>query len=411
MLAGLAAGVILNVFLDIPFAPSFYAALSALTTVYLWGLWNYARLHRLAGSWFKFKWISRTRRVSIILLLSLAALLVIAFGPSRTIEASLVEARIRAALIDGQVNPQESVSLARSLKAASMGVPVDLSRKSRVQLREATLNSGAGLPGLTDLANALTGYNRAMLPPARLNANGTPAERAYLSAAALGGKALANLPAVVDRQAASEALSKFSDVVKLATDKESDLKAEAFVQRAIFENTLKMYSDALTDVKAAEDLGYSDLSALISVEVTARSELGTRADLERLILLVNVGIRIDPPDWLTSIGPGMKRLYREELLRRRAKAFYQLGQFDRAVLDASEVLRTGTPTLGVQTDVIKLLILSELGGGMLDQARQEAKRWVSIRGTPDSQYWYDILSQPLDAHQMQQILGRTPPLR
>jgi hypothetical protein len=408
MAAGFATGVILNVFLDNPFAPSFYAALIALTAFYVWGLWKYVRSNGPRRAVFEMR--SRIR-VHVVLLVTFAGLLLVAFGPLRAIEASFVEGRIHRAIVNGQINSQESLSTARTLKAASMGLPVKLSRESRVQLRDATLNSNPQVTGFIDLANALTHYNRAMLPPSRLNPQGTPAERAYFAAVSSFETALSRWPDIIDLQEVSRALVKLSVVVALAGDNQSDLKAEAFVMQAILSSNLGRYSDALADIKSAEDLGYADLPALISSEVTALSGLGTRVGLERVIQLVTVGIQIDPPDWVTSLNPRMRTIYREELLRRRAYAFYRLGQFERAILDASEVLREGTPNPLVESDVIKILILADLGADRLDQARAVAQRWVASRGTPESRSWVHDLSPPFEAEAIRRAVDHAPPLK
>jgi tetratricopeptide (TPR) repeat protein len=318
----------------------------------------------------------------------IATIAALAFAPIRNVEASFLEKHISKMRGDGALTNASAESIANSLRAASIG-PVPISRELRVGLQSQLLSSDPH-PAVTALANALRDYNRALSPPRRLDPKGTPAERAYLDATIPFLDAYENWPDI-DLNEAAKASEKLTNVISLAGENERDLKIDALMDRAELRNASGDLVDGLADAEEARKLGVLDLPRLIVTESYALRGLGGIDNLKRAIALVNLGLQIEPPQWVVTASPLAPDRYFVQLLYTRGRAYAGMGDQRMAIKDFYSALAL-VPPQGIAVSFLSRdLIIAQLKLGDVYEARRVARNWDSHLNNSLSASWREAV--------------------
>lgn len=303
------------------------------------------------------------------------------FLPVNTLTAAVLDRRIRSAFKNRPLNPNSLETLVSEFGVATE-LQVVLPRSTRAiastALIETASVSDSDLAALRDLANALRLYSSKLDPPSITSPPSTEAERALLR---LVGQIREFDSPLIPTDQIDNVIGQLTLCIGLAAD-EPGIMREALCYRAALYNRIQRYDLALADANQALEFG-APPSSVLSLNITSLVGRRRANDLERAIRLANLAILLDPPKWVLAIDPGMSRLYRFEILRRRMSANYLLRRFRAVLEDRDPVLSLDVRIESVNEYVHGMAVASALWLNDYDLAKRLTEEWVR---TDDSEF-------------------------
>lgn len=341
--AGFAFGVLARIF-DYPFEVSAYGAAATVCAVYFYQAWLYCRpLQRSVRD----EWPLVGRRWYLIAAGVTGVLLAIL--PEGSIEAAVLDRRLRELTRDPKLSPRDAEEVEDSLqRARERGVV--LSSTTKMLVRDAVKTSALEDPRtpFTDAASALVRYVREA--PVPKSTSGPSEAEVAMNAAAqytvtflrdhARNFAVHNFALGPDRSAVEMAISLLTRAIQLAGNN-TNLKSAALLTRANLYMLLLEPDEALADAEASEKLGVADLPLIVAVEGEALLDRGMRQDtpedLKRAVELLTLRMKLPPPLAFAS-EPQLVFLDRLDALTERARAYYGLEQYTAAIEDSKQIL-------------------------------------------------------------------------
>lgn len=422
MAAGFASGALARVF-GYPFEVSAYGAAAMVCFFYFLQAWLYCRIPSARTVRKEQPLIGRR---FYLVATGLASLLLMIL-PERSVEAAVLERRLRKLTQKSPLSPQAAKEIVSTLEQASKE-RLAFSVASRVQALGVVKASvlQRPYPPFTDAASALGQYGRRIssgVPiPAEVQRAIDLAAKANMAFGAEHGLAALrkSQDLTIDRAEAQTALSALTSVIQLPGI-DPTLRLEALLMRAGLYSTIRMTDEALADAQAAEKLGAVDLSEILEIESLAFVERGLKGgrteDFSRAVNLLTVEMNL-PPSKLIASNPEFVLVDRTALFENRAIAYYGLHQYRAAIEDSKHVLEllNGIPEqswqlfVKVSTGMQYLMIVaSYLHLGNIEEALSAASEWKSrSNGDPTAERLVNTLrSLPFDP---QTLLNQIEPL-
>jgi tetratricopeptide (TPR) repeat protein len=267
---------------------------------------------------------------------------------TRRLEGAILNRRLLKLTRNPILSPPEAKQVADGLDTAKQDV-VTLLSATKIRVRD-TVKATAlqnPTPPFTDATTALVEYVRSIaLSPAEIAMDA--AAREALRAIHYGNQ----WPMfALDRPAAESAISAVTHAIELSGDN-TTLAADALLGRAELYELLGDHDKALADVQAAEKLGATDLSDIISVEGLALVNRGIERrqveDLKRAIELLTLKEHLPPPRLIAG-DPQQVLLDQIGIYVNRGRAYYALAQYTAAIQDYRQVLEL-LPRVAGQSD-------------------------------------------------------------
>jgi hypothetical protein len=349
---------------------------------------------RSAKSQIQLEWIAAVPRR---LVMTAAAVFVLAMIPAPRLEAAILDRRLRALTRDKNLSPEQAKEVGSALDVAAMG-RIKLPDSTRVQVYQALKGAGLAHPDsapIVESANSLVRYTREVtFAPARepkAVTGSTEARDALRLGSSSAMSVLSGPPTVptARRDDAAKAVSELTRAIELANGQDRDILIGARTMRALMYLYLLNPTNALEDAEALEAEGGTDLSNVLAIEGTALFMRGGRDDLERSIRIFTLITKLDAPTWESS-DPRQVAALRIDAFGNRGKAYYKLGEYQKCIEDTQRLLdliSESQRTLGLPYDyylknAYLAIISSYLQLGNVEQAKKNAEAWLAKSGDP-----------------------------
>ena len=292
---------------------------------------------------------------------------------TKRMEAAIVDRRLRSLTREQPLSPLQLKGITDNLQTASQ-LPITVSQKTLIQVREAIRVSALKEPGLPKIDDAAKALTRLQQP----NQLQSEAGLAYVEGVKKLAVALAPEKfSVASPIEATEAVAAFTRAIELAGN-DTALRIDALLGRATAYNALGKYDDALADTENAYRQGALDLSSVLSLEGAALVGRHRPEDLKRAIEVITAALQLSPPAWFLSIAPRMEIVYRSLQFMNRCIAYYGLGEYAKAVSDCEEAVDLMPRNSVAAPALYVVIVFSYLKLGDVDAALKAASELLNI---------------------------------